>query len=77
MKNYEEEDFQQLPPEMIHLAKNEIYARHGYIFKDDDLQNYFMGCAWYQPENSSEKFSDLVINEIEQHNLEILARLDK
>jgi hypothetical protein len=29
--------------EILYLALNEIYARHGYIFKDEDLQNYFMG----------------------------------
>jgi hypothetical protein len=77
MKYYEEEEFQKVPAEIIHLAKNEIYAKHGYIFKDEDLNNYFMGCAWYQPVNNSGKFSDLVFNDYEKHNLELLAGLDK
>ena len=31
-KYYSKEDFQDVPPLIIYLAKNEIYARHGYIF---------------------------------------------
>ncbi|MDY2628929.1 MAG: YARHG domain-containing protein [Lachnospiraceae bacterium] len=77
MKYYSENDFQDVPPEVIHLAKNEIYARHGYIFKSEDLNNYFMGCAWYQPRYSSDEFSDSVFNDYEQANLKLLGKLDK
>lgn len=31
------------------LARNEIYARHGKIFKDATLQDYFNNCSWYTP----------------------------
>lgn len=61
---------------MIHLAKNEIYARHGYIFKDEALQNYFMGCIWYSPTCESEDFDDSALNEFEKANLEILESMD-
>lgn len=47
---YTETDFADVPLLIIHLAKNEIYARHGYIFKDEDLNNYFMGQLWYLPD---------------------------
>ena len=46
---YTKENFENEPKLVIHLAKNEIYARHGYIFKNEDLYNYFMGCVWYNP----------------------------
>lgn len=46
-KYYTEEEFEKEPMLVIHLAKNEIYARHGYIFENPDLYNYFMGCIWY------------------------------
>ena len=36
-------DIYMLSNEDIRIAKNEIYARHGYIFKDENLKNYFMG----------------------------------
>ena len=64
------------PSTVIHLAKNEIYARHGYIFKDKDLYNYFMGCIWYTPTIEPEDFSDKVFNEYEIANLELLDELD-
>lgn len=64
------------PPVVIHLAKNEIYARHGYIFKDPDLYNYFMGCIWYTPVVAPEDFSDEVFNECEKENLKLLDELD-
>lgn len=64
------------PPLVIHLAKNEIYARHGYIFQDKDLYNYFMGCVWYQPTTKPEDFRDDVLNEYEKENLALLGSLD-
>ena len=30
-------------------AINELYARHGYIFKEADVKQYFMGKSWYEP----------------------------
>lgn len=77
MKYYTEEDFRKDPPTVIHLAKNEIYAKHGYIFRDEDLNNYFMGCAWYQPAVSGSEFDDAVLNDFERENLKLLSALDK
>ncbi|WP_338751812.1 YARHG domain-containing protein [Bacillus sp. FJAT-52991] len=33
----------------LRLARNEIFARHGYIFNSKDLQNYFERQSWYSP----------------------------
>lgn len=76
-KYYTKEDFADEPELVIHLAKNEIYARHGYIFKDEDIYNYFMGCIWYGPTCAPEEFDDAVFNEFEKKNLELLASLDR
>lgn len=76
MKYYTEEDFEDATPVAIHLAKNEIYAKHGYIFKDEDLNKYFRGCAWYRPLCTAEEFDDSVFNDYERKNLELLAKLD-
>ncbi len=76
MKYYKNQDFENVPSLIIYLAKNEIYARHGYIFKDKDLNNYFMGQLWYEPSITSEDFDDSVFNEYEKTNLELLADLD-
>ena len=73
---YTKENFENEPKLVIHLAKNEIYARHGYIFKNEDLYNYFMGCVWYNPTCKAEDFDESVLNEYEKANLEILASMD-
>ena len=75
-KYYTKEEFESEPMLVIHLAKNEIYARHGYIFADVDLYNYFMGCIWYSPTCDAADFDDSIFNEYEKANLEILADLD-
>jgi hypothetical protein len=69
-------DFEDAPMLIIHLAKNEIYAKHGYIFKDPDLNNYFMGQLWYNPSCKPEDFNDSVFNECEKENLKLLVELD-
>ena len=76
MKIYQKQDFDQVPPLIIHIAKNEIYARHGYIFRNGDLNNYFKGQIWYEPSVSPEDFNDNIFNEYEQANLKLLSSLD-
>ncbi len=73
---YSKEDFENEPELIIHLAKNEIYARHGYVFKNEDLKNYFLGCWWYQPMDNNDNFTDAVFNEYEKSNIKVLAELD-
>lgn len=75
LKYYTEEDFKGVPETILRIAKNEIYARYGYIFKDEDLNNYFRGQLWYLPTCKSEDFSDTIFNEYEKANLELLSRL--
>ncbi len=75
-QRYTEEDFADVPPLIIHLAKNEIYARHGYLFSNEDLYNYFMGQLWYRPSIMKEEFDDSVFNECEIENIKLLANLD-
>ncbi len=77
MKYYKRQDFENVPLLIIHLAKNEIYARHGYIFKNPDLNNYFNGQLWYEPSVTPEDFDDRVFNDYEKVNLKLLTDLDK
>lgn len=73
---YTKENLLDEPDFIIHLGKNEIYARHGYIFKNEDLNNYFRGCAWYNPITTAEQFDDTVFNEVEQENLKLFSEMD-
>ncbi|SFU50489.1 YARHG domain-containing protein [Butyrivibrio sp. M55] len=73
---YSKEQFEEMPKLMIHIVKNEIYARHGYVFKDDKLQDYFEMQLWYVP-NREKAFDLNALNSYEKANLEILAELDR
>ncbi len=75
-KVYVRAEFEDVPPLILHLAKNEIYARHGYIFQNADLNAYFMGQVWYMPRCTAAAFDDGVFNETERQNLELLRVLD-
>lgn len=33
----------------LQVMRNEIFARHGYIFKTDDMRSYFSQQGWYRP----------------------------
>ena len=37
----------------LELMRNEIYARHGYVFNDQNLQNYFSSQPWYRPKGDN------------------------
>jgi len=55
----------------LKLMRNEVYARHGYIFKDAKLKNYFEAQKWYKPNPSFKpeqlsEFEELFVNYIRQ-----------
>ena len=52
------------------LARNEIFARHGYVFQTQEIQNYFAAKSWYTP-NSSYDGSDL--SDVEKANVDTLS----
>lgn len=61
-----------LSDENLRYAINEIYARHGYIFKDSGLQAHYSQFSWYQPTIDSSSFSMDIFNTTEKSNLEKL-----
>ncbi|MBF2006209.1 MAG: YARHG domain-containing protein [Chlorogloeopsis fritschii C42_A2020_084] len=50
------------------IMRNEIYARHGRMFKEPKLQRHFESQSWYQPRYPGEKFPDSVLSKIELKN---------
>jgi len=55
------------------LMRNEIYARHGLIFKSESLKKYFSSQSWYKPlfENVEGQLSEL-----EKFNIEQIKRYE-
>lgn len=55
------------------IAKNEIYARYGRRFKDEQLQNYFDSCSWYSGNIEPDDFPEDLLTDIELANLQIIS----
>ena len=51
---------------------NEMYARHGYIFKDQALTDYFAQKSWYIPRTADMEEIYPVMNDVEQANVTLL-----
>lgn len=56
------------------LALNEIYARHGRLFNDNQLQAYFNSKSWYRGTISPNNFNDNWLSAVEKENVRKLNR---
>lgn len=56
----------------LRYARNEIYARHGRMFKDEKLQNYFNNCSWYRGTIPADSFKDSMLNDYERANIKLI-----
>jgi hypothetical protein len=54
--------------------RDEIYARHGKVFKNEWLQKYFSSFDWYHP---NPDFSESSLSEVEKKNLATIAAYEK
>ena len=75
------EDLDQLSEYEILLARNEIYARHGRIFNNEDLNAYFRSKSWYQPLVSgadfTEEYAASVFNDMEARNIDTIVTYER
>ncbi|MEE3420898.1 MAG: YARHG domain-containing protein [Lachnospiraceae bacterium] len=59
----------------LRLIRNEIYARHGLIFKSADLNTYFSGKSWYKGTVSSA--SQIALSDVEKQNVNLITAYEK
>ena len=75
---YTYEELSGLSAQEIRLAKNELYARHGWIFKSADLQDYFNSKSWYHGTVEPDDFDDTaVFNKYELANRDFIIEYEK
>lgn len=55
------------------LIRNEIYAKKGYVFKDEPYKSYFNSQAWYNPNPSAK----MRLNETEKYNVNFLLEYER
>lgn len=67
-----EEDINGLNNDELCLARNEIYARKGRKFKDDDIRQYFESKDWYNPTIEADDFTNDMLSDIEKKNVEFI-----
>ena len=62
-------DLQYLSKEDLKIMRNEIFARHGYIFQTQDMKTYFQNQSWYTPQ-----FRDVTakLSNIEKKNVDLI-----
>ncbi len=53
------------------IMRNEIYARHGYVFQTRDMINYFNSQPWYTPISRNVRLS-----KIEQYNVQLIKSFE-
>ena len=76
---YSMEEMEQISwrPELTAVFRNEIYARHGYIFKSDFWNDFFSTFTWYSGEYPADSFDTGVFNEYEKANLKLAVEMEK
>lgn len=71
-----ENDVKNMSKDKLALARNEIFARHGYVFNDEQFKKYFSAKSWYVP-NSSFDGSDSSLNQYEIANYQLIQAWEK
>ncbi len=66
-------DINHLNKSQLKAMRNEIFARHGYIFKTKAMSQYFSGQSWYKPlyKDVTSKLTD-----IEKHNVNLIKQYE-
>lgn len=57
----------------LRIIRNEIFARHGYIFKSRDLRNYFSKMDWYDPKYEN---VDSLLTEVDKKNIALIISIE-
>ena len=67
-----------LSDEDLRMAINEIWARHGYIFRNKDILDYYRQFDWYEEKIPADEWDshgqDYYLNSIEKKNIEKMTK---
>lgn len=76
---YSKDELKELSDRELFYARNEIFARHGRGFNNEELQEYFDGKSWYTKHYSPEEFDALpeVLNKYEKKNTDTMLSIEK
>ena len=69
-------DLRYLDAEELMIARNEIYARYGYVYTIAELREYFMNCSWYYPTVANGKLGLIKLSATEEYNVKLLQAFE-
>ncbi len=72
-KHITEYDLKGKTPEELRLLRNEIYARNGYVFTNQQFSNYFETKEWYRPLNDN---NSVALSNIAKENIKVIKQLE-
>ena len=61
----------------LYLARNEIYARYGRLFVNQDLQDYFWSQAWYNGYIAPESFGASWMSDVDRKNATLMRQIEE
>jgi hypothetical protein len=65
-------DLSGLTKEQLAFARNEIFARHGYVFTTKKYADYFSSKSWYRPDSGYAG----ELNDIEEYNVNLIQQYE-
>lgn len=66
---FTESDLSPLTAKELTYLRNSVYAKHGYVFNSQELNNYFKRISWYHPDAS---VTEAALNSVERANVEFI-----
>lgn len=76
-KYLKEKDIEGLNAWETRIARNELYARHGRKFDDEELQEYFNKKDWYEGRIDPSDFKESMLNDYEVYNRDLIVEYEK
>lgn len=76
---YAHDELAELTVWELFVARNEIFARHGRVFANQDLAEHFASCPWYDARYTPEEFDAMpsLLNEYERQNAEAIRVVEE
>ena len=75
MRYITESELEYMDAETLRFGRNEIYAKHGLIFKSQDLKEHFESFDWY--EGTVDDVDKIKLNEYEKANVELIQKMEE
>lgn len=69
-------DLQNMNAEELSIARNEIYARHGYSYNNTDFVEYFANCSWYYPTVATDRLDLIHLSDVEEYNVKMIQAFE-